>query len=67
MVKVFTLNERNKIEFTKEELETLLNEAWHDGYNSNHYCWWTSPSVTLPNVITTDHTITCEYGNGQEV
>ena len=35
MVKVFTTNSNGKIEFTKEELEKLLNEVWQNGYDSN--------------------------------
>ena len=50
MVKVFTTNENGKIEFTKEELEKLLNEVWYDGKNNGNYCWkspgWTSPTIT---------------------
>ena len=43
MVKIFTPNKNGKIEFTKSELENLLNEVWRDGYNSNHYWSWSSP------------------------
>lgn len=43
MVKVFTTNSNGKIEFTKEELENLLNEVWSDGYYSNHSYLWSSP------------------------
>lgn len=46
MVKVFTTNSNGKIEFTKEELEKLLNEVWQDGYDSNKSLWWTSPTTT---------------------
>lgn len=50
MVKVFELNENKKIEFTKDELESLLNEVWDNGYNSgynhNPQFWWTSPTTT---------------------
>ena len=46
MVKVFTTNSNGKIEFTKEELENLLNEVWQDGYKSNKSYWWTSPTIT---------------------
>ena len=46
MVKVFTTNNNGKIEFTKEELENLLNEVWQDGYQSNKSYWWTSPTIT---------------------
>lgn len=44
MVKVFTTNNNGKIEFTKDELEKLLNEVWQDGYNSNTSYWWSSPN-----------------------
>jgi hypothetical protein len=43
MVKVFTPNKDGKIEFTKKELENLLNEVWRDGYNSNTNYTWRSP------------------------
>jgi hypothetical protein len=43
MVKVFTPNKNGKIEFTKKELENLLNEVWRDGYNSNTNYTWHSP------------------------
>ena len=48
MVKVFTTNKDGKIEFTKQELETLLNEVWNDGYNRHGSYWWTSPTITTP-------------------
>lgn len=70
MVKVFTTNKDGKIEFTKEELETLLNEVWNDGFNRNGSYWWTSPTITTPyystetpvtqDGITTAHSITAE-------
>ena len=46
MVKVFTTNSNGKIEFTKDELEKLLNEVWRDGYDSNTSLWWTSSPTT---------------------
>ena len=46
MVKVFTTNSTGKIEFTKDELEALLNEVWNDGYQHNHNYWWSSPTIT---------------------
>ena len=57
MVKVFTTNERGKIEFTREELEALLNEVWNDGYNHHGTYWWTSPTLTAPSITLTT---TCE-------
>ena len=53
MVKVFTPNKAGKIEFTKEELEALLNEVWRDGYSSNRQYWWSSPT-SQPTTITCD-------------
>jgi hypothetical protein len=41
-IKVFNLNKEGKIEFTKEELEKLLNETYEDGYcegKSHTYTW----------------------------
>ena len=58
-VKIFTLNENNKIEFTQEELEKLLDETYNDGYadgkKSNYfyyrypyYCTTTaSPAISV--------------------
>ena len=49
MIKSFYINKKSKkIEFTKEELEKLLNEVWLDGKNSGIFTWtspgyWTSP------------------------
>jgi len=43
MIKVFTLNKNNKIELTKEELESLLNESYWEGYNKKNYWTYTSP------------------------
>lgn len=59
MIKVFTLNKNNKIELTKEELESLLNESYWEGYNKKNYWTYTSPyyctsattnSITLTNI-----------------
>lgn len=55
MVKVFMQNKDGKIEFTKDELEKLLNEVWWDGRKTSNY-WWTSP--TTPTWYSTN----CTYG-----
>ena len=62
MVKVFTTNENGKIEFTKEELELLLNEVWRDGYNNHGSYWWTSPTITTPFYNSTGDRITITCG-----
>ncbi len=50
MVKVFAFNKNGKLEFTKEELEKILNEAWNDGYaaaNRIPYTYtYTTPDAT---------------------
>ena len=59
MVKVFTTNSDGKIEFTKDELEKLLNEVWEDGCNS---CYrWSSPTTT-PLYTDKNWKITCDSG-----
>ena len=53
-VKVFQSNHNGKIEFTRAELEKLLNEVYTDGYNegkSSHWTW-TSPYVSSCDGIT---------------
>lgn len=57
MVKVFTTNKDGKIEFTKDELEKLLDEVWRDGYNSNSSYWWKSPQWTSTSPLWTYTTV----------
>lgn len=47
-IKVFSINEKGKIEFTKEQLEQLLNETYKDGYNdgTTRTYSWTTPYLT---------------------
>lgn len=63
-VRVFATNDKGKVEFTKDELEKLLNEVYQDGQNSmitiatpNTSPWWetvvTTP-LTSPTIGTTD-------------
>ena len=53
MIKVFTLNEKGKIELTKDELEQLLNESYWEGYSEGYTkktTWtYTSPSYPIFN------------------
>lgn len=54
-VKVFQTNKAGKIEFTRCELEKLLNETYNEGYRDgenhakNSYWTWTSPSISTTN------------------
>lgn len=65
-VKVFKTNKAGRIEFTRCELEKLLNEIYHEGYTDgeNHaksnYWTWTPPNTT--NTIITPYygSITCD-------
>ena len=61
MVKVFTTNSDGKIEFTKDELEKVLNEVWQDGHHSPLSYWWTSQTV-LPYCTDKAVEITCGTG-----
>ena len=67
MVKVFTPNKNGKIEFTKQELETLLNEVWDDGYNHHGTYLWTPPTITTPYYRTADTPITICCGEGTSI
>lgn len=67
MVKVFTTNSNGKIEFTKDELERLLNEVWRDGYSSNTSYWWASPTYTTTSLTDTKkYTVSCDTENKVE-
>ena len=46
MKKEFKLNKNNKIELTKEQLKSLLDDAYWEGYRSASYTTWT---YTTPN------------------
>ena len=54
MIKIFTTNKNNKIEFTKEELQKLLDEAYWDGYRANSGTWtYTTPNYNPFRWVTT--------------
>ena len=65
MIKVFTLNENNKIELTKQELQKLLDEAYHEAYwtyvSSNKWnispTKWTYDTTANPPLKTTTITV----------
>lgn len=56
-IKVFQINKAGKIEFTRCELEKLLNETYKEGYADGETCakkdyWtWTAPTLTGTNSI----------------
>ena len=47
-IKILTPNELGKFEFTKEELERLLKEAYDDGYCDGRSYVSSTPSLTTP-------------------
>lgn len=49
-IKIFCPNTNGKLEFTKEELESILNEAYQDGYRDGQNRYWT---YTYPNISLT--------------
>ena len=66
-IKVFQTNSNGKIEFTRAELEKLLNETYKEGHRdgetkaNNSYWTWTTPTLTgtksiIYNEIPTTHT-----------
>lgn len=67
-VKVFKTNKAGKIEFTRCELEKLLNETYREGYTDgeNHaksnYWTWTSPNISVTNTPYYG-TVTCDTGS----
>ena len=60
MIKVFTVNGNGKIEFTKAELEKLLNEVYAEGQsncNCDRFTWTTpyiAPYINCSDSITTN-------------
>lgn len=51
--KVFTPNANKKVEFTKEELEKLLNEVYNEGYTDGKASNWT---IGYGDIITQPYT-----------
>ena len=64
-VKVFQTNKSGKIEFTRCELEKLLNEIYNEGYRDGEDTRWT---WTSPNIINTApyYGVTCSNTNSSK-
>lgn len=59
MIKVFTVNGNGKIEFTKAELEKLLNEVYAEGQkncNCGNTITWTNPYPAYLNTANSEAT-----------
>ena len=65
-IKVFTPNEKGKIEFTPAELEKLLNDTYAEGQqncNCGSHITWTNPYIT-PCINCNDSTTITASTNG---
>lgn len=59
MIKVFTKDENGKISLTPDELKSLLDEAYWEGYKANNTSWtYTTPSWEPYRWTVTTDTIT---------
>ena len=71
MIKVFTLNKNGKIEITKEELQSLLDKNYWDGYTNGqatkswtyHSPYW-GDYITCNSSNTANTTVTNVTPNG---
>jgi hypothetical protein len=52
-IRVFPHNEKGKIEFTKEELQKLLNEVYNEGKIDSYTIYYGSNITTTPNCYST--------------
>lgn len=67
-VKVFQTNANGKIEFSRNELEKLLNEVYNDGYSAGEKhmreTYWTwSPNILTGDIITNTQSLPITYAN----
>ena len=64
-VKVFQSNHNGKIEFTRAELEKLLNEVYTDGYNEGKSSHWTWTSPYLNSTLRSNDSATIASTNAE--
>lgn len=59
-IRVFPHNEKGKIEFTKEELQKLLNEVYNEGKMDSYTIYYGSNTTTTPyySTITASNSLT---------
>ena len=50
-IRVFPHNEKGKIEFTKEELQKLLNEVYNEGKIDGYTISYGSTTITTPTAV----------------
>ena len=64
MVKVFEKNKNGKIQFSKEELEKVLNEVYWEGYNQKNNSWvYTTPKLDYVTTVSNDTGISINCDN----
>lgn len=51
-IRVFPHNEKGKIEFTKEELQKLLNEVYNEGRADNYSIYYGSNTIPVVSCTT---------------
>ncbi len=68
MIKIFTTNKDGKIEFTKDELKQLLDEAYWEGYRANTSSYiYTTPSSPYWYSSTTSDKITLRNATSDNI
>lgn len=60
-IKVFYPNQQGKLEFPKKELEELLNEAYHEGYqDGDRKHWYSYPYYGSVTSLNTSANLVCK-------
>ena len=69
-IKVFSVNQNGKVEFTPEELEKLLNDTYAEGQrncNCGNHITWTNPYLNQPMCYQDEKTnITCANNSNED-
>lgn len=61
-IKIITPNQYGRIEFSKEELEKILSEAYNEGYSDGKNCQF-NRGVYVDNLINYTATASCTSGS----
>jgi len=65
-IRIFYPTKDNKVAFTKEELEKLINEVYNEGYNDAKYSSWTITTPYYPGISSyPTYTTTCSSSDNQ--
>ena len=64
-IRVFPKNEKGKIEFTKEELQKLLNEVYNEGKMDSYTIYYGCSTTTpyYPTITTTNSSTSIDKNN----